>query len=153
MQFSRKSLTVLLFISLVSLLEAEPPPLLRTGVIDPVKLLPQPAPLDTDEMKAELELVLRVQEARTPKEIQRVRAEEKFRLPAFQSVLGPWLTAENCPQLEALFGRLEKEGKLFSGPAKKYFNRLRPFQADDRVKPLLTEDGNGYPSGHSMRGI
>ena len=133
--------------------QAEPGPSFRTGAVDPLKLLPAPSLLGTEEMKAELELVLRVQENRTPQEIERVRSEAEFRLPAFQRVLGSWLTAENCPKLDALFVRLEKEGKKYTGPAKKYFNRPRPFNADDRVKPLLTEDGNGYPSGHSMRGI
>jgi len=133
--------------------QAEPAPLFRTVTVDPLKLLPAPSLLATEEMKAELDLVLRVQENRTEQDVARVRMEAEFRLPAFQPVLGSWLTAENCPRLDALFVPLEKEGKTYTGPAKKYFNRPRPFNADDRVKPILTEDGNGYPSGHSMRGI
>jgi acid phosphatase (class A) len=153
MKLSRTSLAILLLTFLVPLIGAEPQSLFRAGVIDPVKLLPPPCALDTEEMKAELDLVLRVQECRTTKDMERVRAEEKFRLPAFQSVLGAWLTAENCPKLEALFARLETEGRVYSSAAKKHFNRKRPFQADCRVKPLFTEDGTGYPSGHSMRGL
>jgi acid phosphatase (class A) len=132
---------------------AEPQRFFRAGAVDPLRLLPAPAALETEEMKAELELVLRVQESRTPQEIERVRAEERFRLPAFQSVLGSWLNKENLPKLEALFERLEHEGRIYSSAAKKHFSRLRPFAADTRVKPLFTEDGGGYPSGHSMRGL
>src|SRR5262249_898027 len=60
---------ILLFGASSALVRAEPPALFRAGLVDPVKLLPAPAALDTDEMKAELQTVLRAQEARTDKEI------------------------------------------------------------------------------------
>jgi acid phosphatase (class A) len=96
--------------------------------------------------------VLRVQESRTTQDIERVRAESKFGVAAFQTALGPWLTAENCPKLDALFSRLQKEGKTYTAAAKKYFNRPRPQVKNNKVKALLVEDDNGYPSGHAMRG-
>src|SRR5262249_13374951 len=96
-----------------ALVRAEPPPLFRAGFVDPVKLLPAPAALDTEEMKAELQTVLRAQEARTDKEIKRARADEKIRADSFQSALGPWLTANDLPRLQALFECMEKEAKFY----------------------------------------
>src|SRR5579864_2223823 len=104
---------------------ADQPALFRTGLVDPVKLLPAPAALDTEEMKAELQTVLRVQEARTDKDIERARADEKIRTDSFQSALGPWLTADKLPRLQALLERMEKEAKFYSRTAKNHFKRGR----------------------------
>ena len=134
-------------------MQAEPPPaLFRAGLVDPVRLLPAPAALDTEEMRAELQTVLRVQESRTDKEVKRARADEKIRTDSFQTALGPWLTANNLPRLQALFERMEKEAKVYSDIAKNHFKRPRPLVADARVKPLFEMSDPGYPSGHALRG-
>jgi acid phosphatase (class A) len=132
--------------------QAEPPGLFRRGLVDPIKVLPTPAAVDTEEMKAELQTVLRVQEARTTKDIERARADEKIRTESFRSALGPWLTADNLPRLQGLFERMEKEAKYYSGMAKNHFKRSRPLVVDPAVKPLFEETDPGYPSGHSLRG-
>jgi len=143
---------ILLFGASSALVRAEPPALFRAGLVDPVKLLPAPAALDTQEMKAELRTVLRVQEARTDTDIKRARADEKIRVVSFQSALGPWLTANDLPRLQALFERMEKEAKFHSDIAKRHFKRPRPLVADARVKPLFEQSDPGYPSGHALRG-
>src|SRR5262249_27465980 len=143
---------ILLFGAPSALVRAEPPALFRAGLVDALKVLPAPAALDTEEMKAELQTVLRVQEARTDKEIERARADENIRIDSFQSALGPWLTANNLPRLQALFERMGREAKFYSGPAKSHFKRPRPPVADARVKPLFEESDAGYPSGHALRG-
>jgi acid phosphatase (class A) len=138
--------------ALGGLARADQPALFRTGLVDPIKLLPAPAALDTEEMKAELQTVLRVQETRTDKDIERARADLNIRTDSYQGVLGPWMTAEKLPRLQALFERMEKQAKLYSNPAKEHFKRPRPPAADTRVKPLFEEVDAGYPSGHSLRG-
>ena len=143
---------VLLFGASTAPVRAEPPALFRAGLVDAVKLLPAPADLDTEEMRAELQTVLRVQESRTDKEVKRARADEKIRTDSFQTALGPWLTANNLPRLQALFERMEKEAKVYSDIAKNHFKRPRPLVADPRVKPLFEQSDPGYPSGHALRG-
>ena len=144
---------VLLFDASTAPVQAEPPPaLFRAGLVDPVRLLPAPAALDTEEMRAELQTVLRVQESRTDKEVKRARADENIRTDSFQTALGPWLTANNLPRLQALFERMEKEAKVYSDIAKNHFKRPRPLVADARVKPLFEQSDPGYPSGHALRG-
>jgi acid phosphatase (class A) len=143
---------VLLFGASTAPVRAEPPALFRAGLVDPVKLLPAPAALETEEMRAELLTVLRVQESRTDKEVKRARADEKIRIDSFQTALGPWLTANNLPRLQALFERMEKEAKVHSDIAKNHFKRPRPLVADPRVKPLFEQSDPGYPSGHALRG-
>src|SRR5262249_42584322 len=120
---ARTLAVILLFGASSALVRAEPPALFRAGLVDPVKLLPAAATLATEEMKAELRTVLRVQEARTDKEIKRARADEKIRTDSFQSALGPWLTANDLPRLQALFERMEKEAKFYSDIAKSHFKR------------------------------
>lgn len=121
--------------------------------IDFVKLLPAPAKVDSQEYKAELETVLRVQESRTEAEIARAQSEQKLKITAFQSVLGATLTAENFPLTAKLLKHAESDSKVFSGAAKDYFARPRP-KHDSRVKPVVEgEDEPAYPSGHATRGI
>jgi acid phosphatase (class A) len=149
---ARTLAVILLFGASSALVGAEAPALFRAGLVDPLKVLPAPALLDTEEMKAELQTVLRAQEARTDKEIKRAREDEQIRTDSFQSALGPWLTANNLPRLQALFERMEKEAKVCSDIAKNHFKRPRPLVADARVKPLFEMSDPGYPSGHSLRG-
>ena len=106
----------------------------------------------TDEVKAELDLVLRLQERRTDKDVAMVRLHDELGLPSFQSVFGPWLTAPNLPRLQKLLQSVEKEGKVQARAAKEHFGRPRPAAVDLRVKPVIEETNNGYPSGHAMRG-
>jgi acid phosphatase (class A) len=153
MKLLARILAVILLLGASSaLVRAEPPALFRAGLVDPVKLLPAPAALDSEEMNAELQTVLRAQDARTDEVIKRARADENIRTDSFQSALGPWLTATNLPRLQALFERMGKEAKFYSDIAKSHFKRPRPLVADARVKPLFEQSDPGYPSGHALRG-
>jgi acid phosphatase (class A) len=153
MKLFTRSLAVILLLGVYNVpVRAESPPLFRAGLVDPLKVLPAPAALDTEEMKAELQTVLHVQEIRTAKDVERARADKNIRTDSFQGVLGPWMTAKNLPRLQALFQRMEKEAKVHSDKVKRHFKRPRPPAADARVKPLFEETDPGYPSGHALRG-
>ena len=121
--------------------------------VDFVKLLPAPPKADTEEAKADLEVVLRVQQTRTDAEVERAQSEAKLKMTAFTSVVGPWLTAENLPITAKLLKAAEKDSKFFSAAAKEHFGRKRP-PNDARIKPKIDgEDEPSYPSGHATRGI
>jgi acid phosphatase (class A) len=115
--------------------------------------LPDPALPDSSEAKAERDLVLQIQKTRTPEEIARAKSEDKITLDSFTSSVGPWLTAEKLPQLEALIKTMETESKVFHSPGKAYFKRPRPAAVDPRITPVIEEVDFGYPSGHATRGM
>ena len=121
--------------------------------IDFVKLLPAPPRANSQEDKAEMDVVLRVQETRTPAEVDRAVAEAKLKMIAFTPVIGPWFTKENLPLTAKLIKNAEKDSKFFSGAAKVKFARLRP-PHDPRVKAKIDEaEEPSYPSGHATRGL
>ena len=121
--------------------------------IDFVKLLPAPPKPDSQEDKAEMDVVLRVQETRTPAEVDRAVAETKLKMVAFTPVIGAWFTKENLPLTAKLIKNAEKDSKFFSTAAKAKFARLRP-PHDPRVKAKIDEaEEPSYPSGHATRGL
>jgi acid phosphatase (class A) len=121
--------------------------------VDFVKLLPAPPKPETDEAKQEMEVVLRVQERRTPAEVARAESEAKLTMSAFTPVVGKWFTAENLPLTAKLIKAAEADSKSFSAAAKDHFGRMRP-PNDARVKPTIHgEDEPSYPSGHATRGM
>ncbi len=116
-------------------------------------LLPSPPKPDSQEDKAELDVVLRVQETRTDAEVDRALSEAKLKMSAFTSVIGPWFTKENLPLTSKLIKAAEKDSKFFSTAAKAKFARLRP-PHDPRVKAKIDEAAEpSYPSGHATRGL
>jgi len=74
-------------------------------------------------------------------------------MEAFTSVVGPWFTAKNLPELDAFFRQLEKDSDAFVRPAKHIYPRPRPFVTDPELVALSHEKDGSYPSGHSTRGM
>jgi acid phosphatase (class A) len=123
------------------------------GSVDVMKLLPAPPKPETEEARADLEVVLRVQEKRSDVEVERALSEAKLKMGAFTTVIGPWFTAENLPLTAKLIKAAEKDSKYFSSLGKEKFARKRP-PNDARIKPKIEEsDEPSYPSGHSTRGV
>jgi acid phosphatase (class A) len=126
---------------------------LTPASVDVMKLLPAPPKPETDEAKADLDVVLRVQEKRTDAEVARALSEAKLKMKAFSPVVGTWFTAENLPLTAKLIKTAEKDSKYFSALGKEKFARKRP-PNDARIKPKIEEsDEPSYPSGHSTRAI
>lgn len=121
--------------------------------VDAVKLLPAPPAASSAEAKSELEVVLKVQSARTPEECARAQGEAKLKMTAFQSVLGANFTSENFPLTDKLLKHAGADSKLLSEAAKVMFDRPRPPKVDANVQPLLEESEPSYPSGHATRGM
>jgi acid phosphatase (class A) len=126
---------------------------LKADAVDVAALLPDPPVPGSPEARAEIDAVLAIQQSRTPADVARAKAEEKFDVFAFADAVGPWFAADRCPLTAALFKSVAADAKLFANVGKKHWDRRRPPYVDDRVKPVVTlEDEGSYPSSHSTRG-
>ncbi|MEP7242332.1 MAG: phosphatase PAP2 family protein [Gammaproteobacteria bacterium] len=116
------------------------------------RLLPPGPANDSAVTRAELDLILNIQQNRTPAEAARAKADAEVSIYRFADALGdpPALEAKNLPLTQALFKRvLATEGDMI-GPGKDYFGRPRPFALDARITPVITKPMNpSYPSGHT----
>lgn len=131
---------------------AHRPHYLAPDAIDVVALLPDPPAPDSPEHQEELNLLIKLQQERTPAEVARA-TEEEHHLTVFEfaDVLGPNFTAKNCPKTAAFFKTaLQADLKYFNDLAKSHWNRPRPY-TDPRVHSLFRERDGSYPSGHSIR--
>ena len=154
MKYSRLFSAVVFVLLFCTGFHAFPAEDLRPTSVDAVKLLPAPPSAGSVETQEELKLLRRLQKHRTPEDIERCKAEAKLDMSAFQLLFGPWFKAENLPEMQKLFKQVHAQAKSISDPAKKQFNRPRPYKADLRIDPPLDkEDEPSYPSGHATRGI
>lgn len=144
---------VALCLMLTSAVRAQRQSYFPPAAVDPVKLLPDFPAADSDEAREELKLMLIIQHQRTPADVARCAAEAKLSVDAFQSVLGPWCTSKNLPQLAKFFEQVSADAKPFSNAAKKHFHRPRPATEDALIEvPIEKDTSYSYPSGHSIRG-
>jgi acid phosphatase (class A) len=125
-------------------------PYLAPDSVDAMALLPPPPAEGSDEARAELDLVVRLGDARTPREIAQAKSEKTLTVFAFAGSIGPWFTPEKLPHLASLFKEIDAETTLPVGVAKRDFRRPRPSAVDARVKPLFGDHDGSYPSGHSV---
>ena len=127
---------------------------LQSDSVDWKTILPPPVAQDSAEERAELDMIVAVQKGASPVEI--AAATEQIThtdVNTFADILGPWFKEKDLPKTEALFAEITSESKKFvTGPAKKFYKRVRPADADKRVKGSEKEDDFSYPSGHSTRG-
>jgi acid phosphatase (class A) len=123
------------------------------NAVDPIKLLPEfPAPA-SEEAHDELRLMRILQHDRTQQDVQRCASEVNLSVAAFQSVLGPWCTPDNLPQLSKFLKQVASDTHPFSDLAKDHFKRTRPFVEDSRIQvPIKKDMSYAYPSGHSTLG-
>ncbi|HEV2970977.1 MAG TPA: phosphatase PAP2 family protein [Pirellulales bacterium] len=147
------TLATVLIAACAVIARADTPTYLRPAAIDPLKLLPGPPSAHSAEAREELDLMLMIQEKRTPAEVDRCASEVKLKVEAFKSVMGPWFTSKNLPRLAKLFAALEKDSKQLSDAVKAHYRRPRPEHEDDHIHvPIDDETTFAYPSGHSTRG-
>ncbi len=125
----------------------DPPP------VDPVKLIPAPPAEHSAEDRAELDLILAIQQKRTQAEVDRCESEAKLKIDAFKSVLGPWCTSKELPRTAKLFAAVAKDSKPIVDAVKDHYRRPRPEHEDDRIHVAIDDETTfAYPSGHSTRG-
>lgn len=146
------SLALLLLIAASS--RAETPHYLAPDAIDAVRLLPAPPAVDSEEARAERDLMVALQQQRTEGQTARCRSEVIVTLVAFARVMGPWFTVENLPSLAQLLKRAEHDALFFSAAAKNHFQRKRPAAEDPRIQIAVASEATpAYPSGHATRGM
>ncbi|HUO09823.1 MAG TPA: phosphatase PAP2 family protein [Phycisphaerae bacterium] len=129
-------------------------PFLTASSVDWKTILPPPVSKDSPEQAAELNLIVAVQKSASPEALAEAKEQiKKMDVNTFADIIGPWFDAKQLPKTEALFHEIEAESKkMVTGPAKKYFGRVRPADSDKRVKGYEAEEECSYPSGHSTRG-
>ncbi len=126
---------------------------LAVDAVDARALLPAPPPPDSLVTRAELEVVLQLQAARTPEQVARCQQVEGEDIFLFGSdVLGPWFNAVQLPRTAAFFARVKEDFLAINRAAKSIYPRRRPPFADPRIKPCVEfSDSGAYPSGHGIQ--
>lgn len=133
------------------------PNFITADQIDIAAILPDPPADGSPAAKAELAEVHRLQDTRDAAAIARAQADDAEEdMFVFEDVLGPKFTAENLPLTAILSAHLHSDESIVVGPGKGHFQKLRPFNFDNTVKPVCKTNGNvkdyGYPSGHGTTG-
>jgi acid phosphatase (class A) len=165
-------LVLLVPVSLGWAKDAAPVHYVAPSEIDFAKILPAIAPLTDEQAKVEkdfeiAEVVEKQQEASTA-DVERARDEahtpdHKPSPYSFSDVLGPWFKADNAniSLTVALLKNVFDDAEGVVGPAKKHWNRARPFRQDPADVKLQTDDpaevpgpaSASYPSGHATDGM
>ena len=129
-------------------------PFVTAKDVDLLTILPPPPENGSAQMQRELAEVLRVQVTRTPEQVARAEADTEENVWRFADVIdNPAFTPEKLPKVNAFFKRVFKSEGAVTGPVKKFYNRPRPFQYSDLVKPAVKPSLSGaYPSGHTTSG-
>ncbi|SPE41923.1 Phosphoesterase PA-phosphatase related (modular protein) [Candidatus Sulfopaludibacter sp. SbA3] len=125
--------------------------------LDLEAILPNPPADNSPQGNAELAEVRRLQESRGAAEIAHVKADdEEEDIFIFKDVLGARFTPDALPLTALLSTHIHSDEGVISGPAKKVFQKLRPFNFDSSIKPVCKTNANvadyGYPSGHATTG-
>ena len=135
---------------------ADVKPYVDAGVVDLLHILPPPPADDSQQTLAELGEILTIQVARTPAMAERARADSEESIWRFADVLGDKFDAANLPRLAALSERLIKTEDVVVKPAKKGFNRPRPYVLNKLVEPLRAgtsmSTSGSWPSSHTTLG-
>jgi acid phosphatase (class A) len=140
--------------------------------IDITKILPAITPLTADQAKVEKDFeisrVVEIQKEASPADLQRARAEANTpdHLPSpysFADVIGSWFKADNAniSLTVALLKNIVDDAEGVIKPAKKHWDRTRPFRQDPADVKLQTDDNGevppptsaSYPSGHGTDGV
>jgi len=128
-------------------------PYLAAGQFDLLRLLPPPPAEESVQAAAEMAEVVALEAARTPARAAQARADvAEAASDMFGAVLGPALTPERMPLLTAMFERLAATEEAATGPVKRAYARLRPYQVNAALHPAAPPSRSGsFPSGHATR--
>ncbi len=119
------------------------------------QVLPAPPASDSETTRAELAELHRIEAARTPEQAHRAIADDgNESIFIFQAQLDPRFTSARLPLTAALSVKLNDDESVNTDPAKRGFQRVRPYNLDQTLHPVCkTKTKNdSYPSGHSTTG-
>jgi acid phosphatase (class A) len=125
--------------------------------LDVASVLAYPPAPDSPRARAELAELHRLQAARSAADVAHAKdddAEEDIFV--YRDLIGPKFTREALPLTAALSQHVHSDEGVIVNPAKRYFHRTRPYQADPTIKPVCRvsprSNDYAYPSGHSTTG-
>jgi acid phosphatase (class A) len=114
---------------------------------------PPPLP-GSAEQKSEIVMLLNLQSKRTEAQEKRCKSEVHADAFYFARVLGPHFSEHNFPITAQLLREAAADASDIADHIKRRWNRTRPYLADPRIEPCVTEEKTGsYPSGHAVGGI
>ena len=112
---------------------------------------PQPG---SDAAKADLAILLWLQQSRTPDQVRRTQAEVAMPLALFSEVTGKDLASPAFARTRALADDMQMAIRQATGGLKRHFARVRPYLAHPEIQPAIAlESSYSYPSGHSSWGM
>ncbi|MEJ0034624.1 MAG: phosphatase PAP2 family protein [Gammaproteobacteria bacterium] len=128
-------------------------PYFDAKTLDLSRVLP-PAPTNDSALtRSEIELMLKIQQERTPEEAARARADASYSVFRFADALGnpEIFNAKSLPKTTSLFRKVTYEEGAVVQAGKRGFKRPRPFVLEPRIEPIIKKPTNdSYPSGHAM---
>ena len=125
----------------------------HAAAVDLTKLLAPPLAQGSAAAKKEIDEILFFQKTRTKEMADFAAADQDLTVFRFSTVLGDKFKKESLPLTAAFFDDVVENAKKIVDPAKEYWKRPRPYEADKRINPCVNKPGNAsYPSGHSAIG-
>lgn len=126
-------------------------PYLTAASIDLTLLLPPPPPIDSTRQADEIAAVIAAQQEASPARVAQAGADATESVfVMFGGTIGPRFVPAALPRASTLFARLGATEGAVVDPVKPAFDRVRPFLADPRVRPLVRQSRSGaFPSGHT----
>jgi acid phosphatase (class A) len=124
-------------------------------VLNLMTLIPPPPVMDSAEQQAELSVLHKVEQTRTPAQVAAAKADEAEEdMFAYKTVLGAGFSPEALPVTAELGEHVKNEQSVAGGALKLVFQRVRPYATDKTLHPVceLTQAANSYPSGHALTG-
>ena len=117
------------------------------------KLLPPPPAVGSAVQQEEMALLLTLQQERTPAMEAFALADAERNVFRFADAVGADFTAEKLPKTKAFFEKVKENADALLGPAKKHWDRPRPYATNPALSPCVPKPNNAsYPSGHSTFG-
>jgi len=121
--------------------------------IDFSRLLAPPPAVGSPLQQQEMAYLLDLQKNRTPAQEAFAQADMERSVFRFADVMGDAFTAEKLPKTQAFFEKVKKDGDYLLAPAKKHWDRPRPYATNPDIRPCVKKPDNAsYPSGHSTFG-
>jgi acid phosphatase (class A) len=121
--------------------------------LDLRRILPPPPAAGSPQERAELDVLLRIEAHRTPRQTERARKDARLDILGFADALGGRpgaLTMARLPLTLALFRHVSADEFAVVDAAKREFSRPRPFTVEPRLHPVVAPPHSpSYPSGHS----
>ena len=138
-----------------ALAQADEPIFLRADALEDTHPVGAPPDDDSEEFRADLAIVLWMQQTRTEADIAMAVAAVRLDVFSFSDVIGPRFNARTCPQTDEMFRLITAQAKAVHDPLKDQHGRARPFQEfPELVFPVIDPpESKSYPSGHATRGM